>query len=499
MDGEGHPDVEHHGNDDSRRPRPKRATIGALLALLLLVNLSTSLYQLPLNRVIERRLCHDYYNENDPSSVLPGGNIPEHLCKIDHVQQGLAWIQGAMDTAWIAGDFVMTIPLGFVAEKYGQRTVLWMNLIPRVFMLAWAVVVGYFEHSFPPRAIIAGPFLSILGGDCVFNSMTYALAASITDDYVLRATYFGWMSSISYVVALLGPALASASMSVLLWLPFFVGITLLLLAVPTISLVPDHPDATYDDRAADEQSRPLISSPLLKAQDADASVITAISKRYETLRGMLASHTRNLLMLFISFFLTSLASSDTKLLPQYISKRYSWTFASAGYLLSGKAIVNFVLLTVIVPSLLRTRHSSSSGQSSAGQTDRANVGYALACLAVSVLGAFSIGIAPGIWLLIPALLVYALGSALPVFTLSLLKSPAIQPERDGVLSDKDTETHMFALVMMIKTLGSLVGAPLMAILWVRGISLGGMALGVPYFTSSACYVVAILVISRIRT
>lgn len=80
----------------------------------------------------------------------------------------------------------MTIPLGFVAEKYGQRTVLWMNLIPRVFMLAWTVVVGYFEHAFPPRAIIAGPFLSALGGDCVFNSMTYALAASITDDYVLR-------------------------------------------------------------------------------------------------------------------------------------------------------------------------------------------------------------------------------------------------------------------------------------------------------------------------
>lgn len=83
-------------------------------------------------------------------------------------------------------DFVMTIPLGFVAEKYGQRTVLWMNLIPRVFMLAWVVAVGYFEHIFPPRTIIAGPFLSILGGDCVFNSMTYALAASITDDYVLR-------------------------------------------------------------------------------------------------------------------------------------------------------------------------------------------------------------------------------------------------------------------------------------------------------------------------
>ncbi|KAF7537350.1 hypothetical protein G7054_g3852 [Neopestalotiopsis clavispora] len=502
MNIEGNHDAGEQDVGELPRSRPRRATIGALLALLLLVNLSTSLYQLPLNRVIERRLCRDYYDENDPSRVLPGSAIPEDLCKIDEVQKGLAWIQGAMDTAWIVGDFVMTIPLGFVAEKYGQRTVLWMNLIPRVFMLAWAVVVGYFEHAFPPRAIIAGPFLSALGGDCVFNSMTYALAASITDDYVLRATYFGWMSSVSYVVALLGPALASASMSLLLWLPFLMGITLLVLAVPTISLLPDHPEAetaSLSRQATEEQSRPLISSPLLKAQDADTSAFTAIGKRYETLRAMLASHTRNLLLLFISFFLTSLASSDTKLLPQYISKRYHWTFASAGYLLSGKAVMNFILLTVVIPSLLRNRHSLDNAQSSPGQTDRANIRYALICLAVSIVGAFSIGLAADIWVLVPALLVYALGSALPVFTLSLLKSPAIQPERGIELQGKDTETHIFALVMMVKTLGSLVGAPLMAILWVRGISLGGAALGVPYFTSSACYVLAVVVISRIRT
>jgi hypothetical protein len=83
-------------------------------------------------------------------------------------------------------DFVMTIPMGFMAEKYGQRTILWLNLLPRAFMLSWAVIVGYFEQSFPTNAIIVGPFLSILGGDCVFNSMTYALAAGITEDYVLR-------------------------------------------------------------------------------------------------------------------------------------------------------------------------------------------------------------------------------------------------------------------------------------------------------------------------
>jgi hypothetical protein len=91
--------------EDAERPRsrPTRAAIGALLSLLLLVNLAASLYQLPLNRVIERRLCRDYYSEHDPSRIGHGGSVPENLCKIDTVQKALAWIQGAMDTAWIVG------------------------------------------------------------------------------------------------------------------------------------------------------------------------------------------------------------------------------------------------------------------------------------------------------------------------------------------------------------------------------------------------------------
>jgi hypothetical protein len=85
------------------RMRASRAAIGSLLGLLLLVNLSMSLYQLPLHRVIERRLCREYYADQDPTMIDPGGNVSEDLCKVDFVQRELAWIQGAMETAWIVG------------------------------------------------------------------------------------------------------------------------------------------------------------------------------------------------------------------------------------------------------------------------------------------------------------------------------------------------------------------------------------------------------------
>ncbi|KAI0599625.1 major facilitator superfamily domain-containing protein [Biscogniauxia sp. FL1348] len=463
-------------------PASHRLVIAPVLALLLLVNLATgSLFQLPLNRLVEQSLCREYYGTRDPS-IDPSKGISEELCKVDEVQKGLAWIAGVMETCWILGDFIMTIPLGFLAEKYGRKAVLWLNLTPRIFMLFWTIVVGSFGLS--PKALIVGPILAVLGGDCVFNSMTYHLASSLTDDYVLRATYFSWMSSVSYIVSFCGPALASFLMTAKLLLPFWLGVVLLLLAVPIISMLPN-PAAPTMWNEDDEQRQPLVSSPTLKARNSSASLMTPILERIRVLISTIRS--RNLVFLLASFFLTSLASSDTKLLAQYISKRYHWTFASSGYLLSAKAVVNFILLTVIVPGVVTSRRSADHLQSRA-LSDRANIWYARICLVVSVLGALAIALAATIPFLVGSLMLYALGSALPVFTLGLLKSPSVSP-READEPDGDPETHIFSIVMMVKTLGSLVGAPLMAVLWVRGIQTS--TLGVPYFVSAALYLATI--------
>lgn len=85
------------------RARTKNELIRPVLLLMLLVNLAGSFYQLPLNRVIERRLCREYYAQYDPGSIGPDGAVDEQLCKIDSVQRSLAWMQGVMETAWIFG------------------------------------------------------------------------------------------------------------------------------------------------------------------------------------------------------------------------------------------------------------------------------------------------------------------------------------------------------------------------------------------------------------
>ncbi|KAI1340647.1 hypothetical protein F5Y15DRAFT_379460 [Xylariaceae sp. FL0016] len=71
------------------------AAIVPLLAVLLLINLTSSITTLPLNRLIEKRLCRDFYDTDH--------DVSEDLCKVDRVQSDLAKIMGAVETLWIAG------------------------------------------------------------------------------------------------------------------------------------------------------------------------------------------------------------------------------------------------------------------------------------------------------------------------------------------------------------------------------------------------------------
>lgn len=56
--------------------------------------------------------------------------------------------------------------------------------------------------------------------------------------------------------------------------------------------------------------------------------------------------------------------------------------------------------------------------------------------------------------------------------------------RDGLSRAPNSAQQDYSVVMLVKTVGSLVGAPVMTFAWVKGIGLGGAALGLPYFLSA---------------
>ncbi|KAL5117670.1 hypothetical protein ACEQ8H_004418 [Pleosporales sp. CAS-2024a] len=464
-----------------------RHRVWPLIALLVLVHLSAVLYTLPLNRVVESRLCQEHYKRSDPSAIAPDGSIPEKLCKTDDVQGQLAWTQGVMETTLVICDFIVTIPFSFAAERYGFKVVLWANLIPRIGMSIWALIVGHLDHVLPTNAILAGPFLAVFGGECVFQSTIFTLTSAFSNEYIQRASYFSYISSTSYVVSFLGPSLAASTMSISLWLPFWINILLLSCAIPVISRLPSmrrtaklrclaSDESVYGTRAEEAESlleeHDEFPNLLSNAFERHTSIWQTMLSAIKTLQRLVAGR-RNFQVLLVSFWLTALASSDTKLLVQYISKRYEWTFAQAGYMLSAKAIVNFVLLALVVPRLIQFSMTTKAVH---GSEVRLNCMGAQISILFSVVGVLCVAMAWHFWQLLAALVVYALGSALPVFTMSLVKSPLIAVASSHVQD--------FSIVMLTKTLGSLVGAPLMTVLWIQAIRLGGAGIGLPYFASA---------------
>lgn len=221
--------------------------------------------------------------------------------------------------------------------------------------------LGYFATILPTKAIIAGPFLNVLGGECVLQSTIYTLTSALTTEYVqrcdafracddggvrglrfLRASYFSYISSTSYVVSFLGPTLASYTMSRSFWLPFWINLALLLCAIPTVGLLPatSKPPAAHAvpqgiPQATDEESGPLLGSTSASSDrhandlDTHLGIFQRIAHAIRRMRRLITGR-RKFQVLLCSFFLTALASSDTKLLVQYISKRYEWTFAQVG-------------------------------------------------------------------------------------------------------------------------------------------------------------------------
>jgi hypothetical protein len=79
----------------AHRTQPLRHAIWLVLLLLLLVNVTNGISNLPLNRLLERRLCRTYYDTDH--------DVDEELCKVDRIQQDLAWIMGVFETLWIVG------------------------------------------------------------------------------------------------------------------------------------------------------------------------------------------------------------------------------------------------------------------------------------------------------------------------------------------------------------------------------------------------------------
>ncbi len=170
---------------------------------------------------------------------------------------------------------------------------------------------------------------------------------------------------------------------------------------------------------------------------------------------------------------------------QYVSKRFSWPLARAGYLLGIRAIVNMAVLIILLPVLGRLLQSKALPfQLSAPAKDLMLLRLSAFFAAVGAL--FMAG--PGIGSVVLGLAINSLAAGFSSLSRSLAAS----------FVDPADTSKLYTLSSIVDTIGSLYAGPAVAWLFAVGMKWKGAWLGLPYFWLASIFALALVALLYVR-
>lgn len=262
-----------------------------------------------------------------------------------------------------------------------------------------------------------------------------------------------------------GPVVSSGLMQATSpWVPFLASFGVMLLAAIVMIFVPE----TLPPRKADPDE-------VASADDTTGSMFRRhLRHSGEQLEACFAMLRQPALVIVLATFLSPVPISIAmnQLFVQYVSKRFDWSLASAGYLLSVRGTVNVLLLLIVLPSLSKLLLSPIlvKGLSVAGK-DRliaqiSAVFLTLGCLLIA---------GNGIPLVIAGLVINTLGAGLSPMCRSLAAN----------FVDAHNTSKLQTLIGITEAISSLAAGPALAGLFSEGMKLEDGWMGLPYVCLAA--------------
>ncbi|OAQ96025.1 hypothetical protein LLEC1_07841 [Akanthomyces lecanii] len=306
----------------------------------------------------------------------------------------------------------------------------------------------------------------------------YSIISDVADE-ASRVNAFLSLLVGSTMGDLVGLLLASRLMLSSPWLPIGLSLVVMALCAGTMVFIP-------------ETLPPRKRSPDSDMYD-DASPLSAVRSHARELRDQLATAARMLrqpslcLVLFAFLCPAPVGMATSTLFVQYVSKRFGWSMASVGYLLSVKTVVNILVIAVAIPGLSRLLTSGVLVRSlSARDKDKI---LAQASAFALVVGFALLAAGPNIGVVVAGLIVKTLGGGLS----SLCRSLATAH------TTPDNTAKLQTVIGIITTVGMLVAAPTLAFLFSLGMRLGGVMIGLPYAAMTFYLAVTALALCFVRT
>ncbi|KAI0877832.1 major facilitator superfamily domain-containing protein [Hypoxylon argillaceum] len=441
-------------------PHKKASVTNILYFITFIVSYAGGFVELPLTRLIEDHLCHDYYDVE--SSTQP---IDESLCKEDAIQKQLAYLLAVLSTLYSIVAFVAAFPMGIAADKVGRKPILGVVIAGILISALIELAVVYWNNVFPITAIWASAAGQLIGGgNGVLIAVVLSMIADATNEED-RAIAFMRMHVASLCGNLLSPSLAGFVMETAgPWVPPLIGIGLFLLGgLATVFLPETRPgkDATQDSL------EPSIPSP--------NSMVSQVFGQFRDSLSILTSPSL-ILLLLTALCLMPVMDSTLTFLNQFVSKRYQIKIAQTGYVQSTYGVASIIVTLFILPwiSGFLTNPTTPVRYRAKNEQYR-DLSLARWSYAILFVGALILGISPTLAGFVFGLLLMAVGSGFGSLSKSLM----------SIYVDPAHRSRLFSLVNMIEVLGSVFSQPLLAGLFAVGLQLHGGWIGLPYLGLAA--------------
>ncbi|TGO27295.1 hypothetical protein BPAE_0044g00300 [Botrytis paeoniae] len=417
-----------------------------VLATLLWFEFGEYLMAVPALRVYEDVICHHYYNRlQGEGHIVLGRDIDESMCKKDDIQNELSII--------VAGTHFLGAILGTILSYL------------------WNIVVMWFWHTLPLRLIWLSPIFTVIGGGPSVGSMAFfAIASDITPE-AKRTNIFFLAAATDLVAQLIAPSLAALLMAKSPWIPILLGISFLTLGSLLILFVPETLHMQNQRTSTSHMAVAISTNDFLRNCKPQNSLITTIKHKFSHTLQILQSslsilNSAPLVLLLITFIINPLTSQSVDLSLRYISNRFRFPLRFSSFLWSLRAAVQIILFLLILPFLSKTMITYFRIPSS-----KKDLHLARASILILTLGSFLIALAPTLPLAILGMAVFTLGAGYVSITRSLITT----------LVDRQHKGQLYAAVAVVETTGRLIAGPGFAQLYIVGLRLKGIWVGLPFF------------------
>ncbi|KAI1267607.1 major facilitator superfamily transporter [Xylariaceae sp. FL1019] len=451
----------------------KNSTIILFLYIIVFVASSADGFiELPLTRILEDTICHDYYEKS------PDQHIDERLCKENPIQQKVAYIFAILSALQAIVSFVAALPWGVAADKIGRKPVVFINIFGLILGAIWALIVVYWR--LPITAIWASCLGQLIGGG---NTVLLAIILSMISDATKeeeRAIAFMRLHVASLCGNFLSPTLAALVMqSIGPWPSPWIGIALLFSAAVAFLFLPETLRHKRNPPVP-EQSRRETSTP-------GSKISSALNEMRESL-SMLKSPSLVLLIL-TALSGPPMAFSTLNFMNQFVSKRYHIKIASTGYIQTLYGIAHVIMSLLVLPLLskylMRPSVPANFRPKDEQHRDLTLARYSYIFIFI---GALILGLSPTLGGFILGLLVMAIGSGYNSLVRSMM-SVFVNPEHSS---------RLFSIYAMVETAAKVYAQPMLAGTFALGLKWQGEWIGLPYFALAALTLGTIVCLVLVR-